>query len=156
MSAAHQPLTLRELSMEELPSILPLIEQHNVKLTPVELRRRLELMVPQGYRCIAAFQGEKMVGVAGYWVGTKFWCGEYLEPDNVFVLPELRSAGIGAKMMDYLEEKARTLGCKLVVLDSYVTYAGAHRFYFRRGYEITGYHFTRAVEQQARGAGEGV
>jgi len=51
-------------------------------------------------------------------------------------------------MMDYLEDKARQLQCKLIVLDSYVTYAGAHKFYFRRGYEITGYHFTRAVEER--------
>jgi GNAT superfamily N-acetyltransferase len=145
MSSNPDPLIIRELNTEELPSILPLIEQHNSKLTPAELRRRLDAMVPHGYRCIAAFQGGRMVGVAGYWTGVKFWCGEFLEPDNVFVLPELRSAGIGAKLMDHLEAKAEELGCKLVVLDSYVTYAGAHKFYFRRGYEITGYHFTRPV-----------
>lgn len=136
-------IIIRELATEELPSILPLIEQHNAKLSPEELRRRLELMIPNGYHCIAAFQNERMVGVAGYWHGTKFWCGEYLEPDNVFVLPELRSAGIGAKLMDWLEDKARELGCKCVALDSYVTYAGAHKFYFRRGYEIVGFHFIK-------------
>lgn len=146
MDTAPTDLIIRELAVEELPSILPLIEQHNAKLAPQEVRRRLEVMIPRGYRCIAAFMGERMVGVAGFWVGAKFWCGEYLEPDNVFVLPELRSAGIGAKMMDYLEEQARTLGCKVIGLDSYVTYAGAHKFYFRRGYEIVGFHFTRAVE----------
>lgn len=142
-----QEITIRELTTEELPSILPLIEQHNAKLAPEELRRRLENMIPHGYRCIAAFQEGRMVGVAGYWVGTKFWCGEYLEADNVFVLPELRSAGIGAKLMDFLEQKARELGCKVVALDSYVTYAGAHKFYFRRGYEIVGFHFTRKPEE---------
>lgn len=141
-----EDLTIRELRTEELPSILPLIEQHNAKLTPAELRRRLEAMIPHGYRCIAAFQHGRMVGVAGYWLGTKFWCGEYLEADNVFVLPELRSAGIGAKLMDHLEHKARELGCKVVALDSYVTYAGAHKFYFRRGYEIVGFHFTKNPE----------
>lgn len=138
-----QNLTIRELATEELPSILPLIEQHNAKLPPDELRRRLEAMIPHGYRCIAAFLDDRMVGVAGYWLGAKFWCGEYLEPDNVFVLPELRSSGIGAKLMDHLEDKARTLGCKVIALDSYVTYAGAHKFYFRRGYEIVGFHFIK-------------
>ncbi|MFZ4763724.1 MAG: GNAT family N-acetyltransferase [Roseimicrobium sp.] len=138
-----QDLTIRDLTTEELPSILPLIELHNAKIAPEVLRRRLEAMIPHGYHCIAAFQEERMVGVAGYWVGAKFWCGEYLEADNVFVLPELRSEGIGAKMMDYLEAKALTLGCKVVALDSYVTFAGAHKFYFRRGYEIAGFHFIR-------------
>jgi GNAT superfamily N-acetyltransferase len=147
ISPAPPPLTLRELGTEELPLILPLIELHNPKLTPAELRRRLEIMIPQGYRCIAAFHDERLVGVAGYWVGAKFWCGEYLEPDNVFVLPELRSAGIGAKMMDYLEEKARELQCKVVALDSYVTYTGAHKFYIRRNYEIVGFHFIKKTEE---------
>jgi hypothetical protein len=31
----------------------------------------------------------------------------------------------------------------VVALDSYVTYAGAHKFYFRRGYEIVGFHFIK-------------
>ena len=148
MDTTPSDLIIRELTVEELPSILPLIELHNAKLTPAELRRRLESMIPHGYQCIAAFMQDRMVGVAGFWVGAKFWCGEYLEPDNVFVLRELRSAGIGAKMMDYLEEKARTLGCKVIGLDSYVTYAGAHKFYFRRGYEIAGFHFIRPVENE--------
>jgi GNAT superfamily N-acetyltransferase len=147
MSAEPSDITIRELSAEELPSILPLIEQHNSKLTPEEVRRRFHAMLPHGYKCIGAFLEDRMVGVAGYWVGAKFWCGEFLEADNVYVLPELRSAGIGAKLMDYLEEKARQLRCKLVVLDSYVTYHGAHKFYIRRGYEITGYHFTRQVPE---------
>jgi len=121
---------------------------HNGQIGGYErIRRRLEGMIPHGYRCIGAYQGNRMVGVAGYWLGVKFWCGEFLEPDNVFVLPELRSAGIGAKIMDYLEDKARQLGCKMVALDSYVTYHGAHKFYIRRDYEIVGYHFVKKTEE---------
>lgn len=147
MSSSPSTLEIRELTTEELPSILPLVEQHNPKLAPEELRRRLGEMISHGYKCIAAFQDGRMLGVSGYWVGAKFWCGKYLEPDNVFVLPELRSAGIGAKMMDFLEEKARQLHCKVVALDSYVTYTGAHRFYIRRGYEIVGFHFIKKTEE---------
>ena len=53
-----QNVTIRELATEELPSILPLIEQHNAKLASAELRRRLDAMIPLGYHCIAAFQEE--------------------------------------------------------------------------------------------------
>ena len=138
-----QTITVRELSVEEFPLILPLIEKHNSKIAPEELRRRLEVMSTHHYHCIAAFDGEQIVGVAGYWLGARFYCGEFMDVDNVVVDESLRSHGIGSLMMDWLEAKARELGCKVVVLDSYVTFAGAHRFYFRQGYEILGYHFKK-------------
>ena len=141
MSTERVDVVIRELQQEEFPLILPLIERHNAKIPPEELHRRLKAMIPCGYHCIAAFEGERIVGVAGYWLGARFYCGEYMDVDNVVVDPDLRSKGVGAKMMDWLEAKARDRGCKVVVLDSYVTYAGAHRFYFRQGYEILGFHF---------------
>jgi GNAT superfamily N-acetyltransferase len=138
-------ITIRELATGELPLILPLIERHNAKIEPVELRRRLEAMIPHGYHCIAAFDGDRVVGVAGYWLGARFYCGEYMDVDNVVVDESLRSRGIGVRLMDWLHAKAAELGCKVVVLDSYVTFAGAHKFYFREGYEIIGYHFSRKL-----------
>ena len=114
-------------------------------LTDPELRRRLEVMISHGYHAIAAFEGDHMVGVAGYWLGARFYCGEYMDVDNVVVDETLRSRGIGQKLMDWLHDKARELGCKVVVLDSYVTYTRAHKFYFRQDYEILGYHFSRKV-----------
>ncbi len=140
-------LAIRELKQEELPLILPLIESHNARIAPEELRRRLDVMIPHGYHCIAAFQGDRLVGVAGYWLGARFYCGEYMDVDNVVVDETLRSQGIGAKLMDWLHAKAIELSCKIVVLDSYTTYAGAHRFYFREGYHILGFHFARDVRQ---------
>lgn len=138
-------LTIRELALGELPLILPLIEKHNPKIPPEELRRRLESMIPRGYHCIAAFEGETMVGVAGYWLIHRFYSGEYMDVDNVVVVETLRSHGIGAALMSWLETHARSLGCKAVMLDSYVTLTRAHRFYFRLGYEILGFHFYKAL-----------
>ena len=66
-----------------------------------------------------------------------------MDVDNFVVDEAFRSQGVGAKMMKCLEEKARSLGCKIVVLDTYVTFAGAHKFYFRQGYEILGFHFKK-------------
>src|SRR5687768_17324091 len=115
----NESITIRELAHDELPLILPLIEKHNAKIAPEELRRRLDAMIPHGYHCIAAFLDERIVGVAGYWLGARFYCGEYMDVDNVVVEESLRSRGIGAQMMAWLENKAQELGCKVVVLDSY-------------------------------------
>ncbi len=144
--APLENLLIRELQLEELPLILPLIALHNANIPQEELRRRLEAMILLDYHCIAAFHDGRIAGVAGYWIGTRFWCGEYMDVDNVVVDPELRSRGIGSLLMDWLHRKAVELGCRIVVLDSYVTYAGAHRFYFREGYQILGFHFTRDVQ----------
>jgi GNAT superfamily N-acetyltransferase len=138
-------ITVREITRGELPLILPLIERHNPKVEPAELRRRLEAMISFGYHGIAAFDGGHMVGVAGYWLGARFYCGEYMDVDNVVVDESLRSRGVGQKLMDWLHDRARELGCKVVVLDSYVTYNRAHKFYIRQDYEILGYHFSRKV-----------
>ncbi len=140
-------LVIRELAVEEFPAILPLIEQHNPKIPSEELRRRLAAMIPHRYHCIAAFLGDRMVGVAGYWLGARFYSGEYMDVDNVFVLPELRSSGIGARMMEWLHAKAAELRCQCLMLDSYLSYTDAHRFYLRLGYEQLGYHFLKRLPE---------
>ncbi len=143
----HLPsdLSIRELLPGELPLILPLIEAHNPTIPSAELRLRLETMIPRGYHCIAAFAGETITGVAGYWLIHRFYSGEYMDVDNVVVDETLRSRGTGAALMAWLEDHARRLGCQSIMLDSYVSYARAHRFYFRLGYEILGFHFRKVL-----------
>ncbi|MDB6071557.1 MAG: GCN5-related N-acetyltransferase [Verrucomicrobiales bacterium] len=136
---------VRELTPAEFPLILPLIEKHNATFPASELRSRLEKMTTRGYRCIGAFQNDRIVGVAGYWLITRFYSGDYMDVDNVVVDESLRSQGIGTALMEWLEKHAHHLGCRSVMLDSYVTLSRAHRFYFRHGYEILGYHFRKII-----------
>lgn len=136
---------VRELTHAELPLILPLIEKHNPSFPAEELRLRLEKMIERGYHCIAAYQEGRIVGVAGYWLITRFYSGDYMDVDNVVVDENLRAQGIGTALMDWLEKHAVSLGCRSVMLDSYVTLSRAHRFYFRHGYEILGYHFRKIM-----------
>lgn len=138
-------LQVRELTFGEFPQILPLIEKHNASFPAEVLRQRLDTMIGRGYRCIAAIQDGRIVGVAGYWIITRFYSGDYMDVDNVVVDENLRSQGIGTALMDWLEKHAISLGCRSVMLDSYVTLSRAHRFYFRHGYEILGYHFRKML-----------
>jgi GNAT superfamily N-acetyltransferase len=145
MATDLKTITIRELTAEQFPQVLPLISKLNPNTPPEELGRRLEVMMTKDYHCIAAYQEDRMVGVAGYWLKCRFYSGEYMDVDNVCVHPDLRSSGIGLQMMDWLHAKAQQLGCKSVMLDSYVTYAAAHRFYMRQGYEILGFHFRKQL-----------
>jgi len=52
-----------------------------------------------------------------------------------------RSTGAGKRMIDWLKEHARSLGCRQLELDSGVQRFGAHRFYLREGFHIPSHHF---------------
>jgi GNAT superfamily N-acetyltransferase len=52
------------------------------------------------------------------WSGTKLWSGKYLEIDNFIVHPEHRKKGIGKMLTDYVDAKAKELGCTMIVLDA--------------------------------------
>jgi GNAT superfamily N-acetyltransferase len=64
--------------------------------------------------CNRCFEGDVCVGLSGLWFGIKLWCGKYLEIDNFIVHPEHRKKGIG-KMTDYVDIKAKELGCTMIV-----------------------------------------
>ena len=122
-----------------------LIKQLNPSLTKKLFTERLKKMLAQGYHCIAYVEKGKYLGLCGFWQGTRFWCGDFIDLDNVVVTNELRSKGLGKKLVAWVEEKAVRLGCEMMVLDSYVSNHASHRFYFREGYIIKGYHFSKPL-----------
>ncbi len=104
-------------------------------------------MIPNNYFQLAAFENDICLGICGFWIGTKLWCGKYIELDNVVVKQEYRSKGVGKWMTDYLEEKARQMGCSILVLDAYTHNFGAHRFYYNQGFGPKGFHFVKILEE---------
>lgn len=138
-------LLIRLLAKQELAIILPLVQILNPDVAPDLLAQRLQDMVEQGYQCVAVFSDDDCVGVAGIWQGTRFWCGRYLDVDNVVVDPAYRGSGIGRQLMGWVEQYARQQGCEIMVLDAYVTNHSARRFYERMGYQVLGHHFVKSL-----------
>lgn len=122
-----------------------LIRQLNPTMTEAAFGAYVEKMLPQGYRCIAWQEEEKYLGLCGFWQGTRFWCGDFIDLDNVVVDEAARGRGVGKQMLDWIEAEARRLGCQQLGLDCYTTFHDAHRFYFREGYIIKGYHFIKPL-----------
>lgn len=125
---------------------LKLVQQTNPQLTKQQFTARLKKMQPLGYRCIAYVEKGKYIGLCGFWHGTRFWCGDFIDLDNVVVDEKARSKGIGKKMLDWVEKEAKLLKCDQLGLDCYAHFYDAHRFYFREGYIIKGYHFTKQLK----------
>ena len=131
----------------EFAPIYGLLIQTNPSLTKAEFKRRLKNMLAIGYRCIAMVENGHYLGICGFWEGTRFWCGDFIDVDNVIVDENVRGKNIGKKMIDWVEALAKKQGRVQLGLDCYVSFNEAHRFYFREGYIIKGYHFTKAIEK---------
>ncbi len=142
-----QTITVRELEGSEMPGMLSLVAIWNRHVDEHALHERLAEMLKIGYRCIGAFVDDELAGIAGFWIGTRFWCGRYLDADNVIVAEKWRNAGLGHRLMEWLHTEAETQGCEVVVLDAYLANFGAHRFYERLGYEKVGFHFIRHIRR---------
>ena len=141
--------TLRELrSQEEMLAQIDVLRELYPSLTREAYANDLVEMLPNnGYFQLAAFEGEKCVGIAGIWIGTKLWCGKYLEIDNLVVSDTYRSAGIGKLLFERLEEMAKGHGCSMMALDSYTVNFQAHKFFYNKGFVPKGFHFIHVLEE---------
>lgn len=104
---------------------------------------------PAGYRLVGAFNGpdSEALAVAGFREVRALAWGHYLYVDDVSTVPAARRAGHGERLMDWLTEEARRLGCEGLHLDSGVAAdrAPAHRLYMRHGLRISAHHFERPI-----------
>ena len=77
----------------EMLEQLPIIQQLYPDYTLEIYGNLLYKMIPHNYKQLIVVENGITMGLAGFWIGTKLWCGKYLEMDNVaymkiFVLKE--------------------------------------------------------------------
>jgi GNAT superfamily N-acetyltransferase len=76
--------------------------------------------------------------------------GRRFEVDDLVTRASDRSRGYGAVMLREMANKAASLGCQSIVLNSATYRQRAHKFYFREGFSITAFHFTKPVKSANR------
>ena len=111
-----------------------------------EYDRELDDMIPHKYGQVGVFIENECVGLTGFWIGTKLWCGKYLELDNVVISSKKRSKGIGKVLFDYMAEMAKNEGCSMLALDSYTSNFKAHKFFYNQGFTPKGFHFINILD----------
>lgn len=142
-------MKIKELkTLEEMLSQIETMKYLYPKLTLEKYQSYLQEMIPHNYNQVAVFEGDVCVGLSGFWIGTKLWCGKYIELDNFIVHPGHRSKGIGKLITDYINDKAIAIGCTSTVLDAYTTNFTAHRFYYNQGYGPKGFHFVKVLNEE--------
>jgi GNAT superfamily N-acetyltransferase len=143
-------LTIRRASADDLPRVVALLQQESIA---GEVREDIGPPLPQRYYDAfavieadpdnAIFVAELGGEIAGAFQRTFIRHlqrgGERVsEIESVIVDERWRGRGIGAAMMRWAINEARTAGCARVQLTSNVARRDAHRFYQRLGF-VPGY-----------------
>jgi len=141
-------MEIRELlTKDEMLAQLHVLNEMYPSLTLEEYSAELDVMLPHRYGQVAVFDGNHCVGLTGYWLGSKLWCGKYLELDNVVVCAKHRSKGIGKLLFDFMLQKAKDENVTMLSLDSYTSNFKAHKFFYNEGYAPRGFHFINILEK---------
>ena len=126
--------------------VFPVLHELRSDLTPEILAAVYAEGHRQGLRYLAAYDGERCVGVAGWRVVATTAAIRKLYVDDLVTTASERSGGVGGALMAELAGRAQALGCRVLDLDSGVQRADAHRFYMRSGLTITSFHFARRID----------
>ncbi len=132
-------------TLAEMEACFALLQQLNPAMDATRYKQLLSQMLPNGYRMAGILTGDTCVGVSGFWVNTKLYCGKYLEVDNFVIDASHRNKQLGKQLLDWLIDQAKAANCDTVMLDAYTSNSEAHRFYFREGFHIKSYHFYRSI-----------
>jgi GNAT superfamily N-acetyltransferase len=125
-------VTVRELrSDDEIMSAYPLMAALRDRIAAgtflVEVRRQQG----QGYELLGAFDGPRLVALAGVRRTHTLSRGEHLFVDDLVTDESLRGHGYGRRLMEWLERRCASEGIPKIYLDSRSTARG---FYERIGF----------------------
>nr|XP_060638863.1 thialysine N-epsilon-acetyltransferase-like [Anolis sagrei ordinatus] len=138
---------IREATVEDCEQIMSLIQEiaayhhleHDVTINS-EVLKADGFGANSFFKCLLAEQpaenGSKPVrpiGYALYYFGYSVNHGRMLYLENLYVVPELRSKGIGMKLMKKVAEVALAAGCKEIKFVTVEWNQGAKDFYDRMG-----------------------
>ncbi|MCA9402250.1 MAG: GNAT family N-acetyltransferase [Candidatus Omnitrophica bacterium] len=131
---------------DQLTTILPLLKKLDPAIGEDVLEERLAGMMDLNYQCVGVYQNDQLIGMSGFWLLNKYYVGKHLEPDNVFILEEYRSGGLGHLLIEWLENYARKAGCRAIELNCYLKNTEGNRFWEKEGYRPLGIHYQKILE----------
>ncbi|MEU3355987.1 GNAT family N-acetyltransferase [Streptomyces sp. NPDC037389] len=100
-----------------------------------------------GLRFTAAYRDDgRCVGAAGWRLVVNTSTVRSLYVDDLVTADDVRSTGVGHRLLAHLEEYARAAGCRLLTLDSGTHRTDAHRFYHRERMAVTAFHFQKPLD----------
>jgi GNAT superfamily N-acetyltransferase len=139
-------IEIKLIANDQIFSIIPLLRTLNGAIPEAVLRSRLNEMLEQGYRCAGIYSEHNLIGICGLWIITKYYVGKHIEPDNVVILEEYRSNGLGKRLITWVCSYAKSQGCIASELNCYLSNEKGQAFWDGQGYKKIGYHYQRTIE----------
>lgn len=103
---------------------------------------RIRRMMKTGYQLVFIETEDGQVpAVGGFRIEEMLHRGKSIYLDDLSTSEKFRSKGYGGKIIDWLLELAKKENCSSFHLDSGVQRFAAHRFYLKKGFNITSHHF---------------
>lgn len=132
---------------KDIDSVIPLVEKlNNYQISYETLKQRFSEMIAQNnYECAVIYNGEQLIGVSGLWYCTRHYSGRSVEPDHVYIDEAYRNKGLGKQFFNWIYNYVKEKGYKAVELNTYVSNAPSHKFYFNEGFKILGFHFLKKL-----------
>jgi GNAT superfamily N-acetyltransferase len=118
----------------ELAACFPVMQALRPHLTSeAELIARIQAQAAQGYRLLAAWRDQMVIGAAGYRMQENLIRGRFCYVDDLVVAESERRNGLGARLLDAVAAEARKANCNRLTLDTGLDNLLGQRFYFRYG-----------------------
>lgn len=134
------------LEKENILDVVPLVQKLNGnKDSDAILIDRFSEMITQNYECAVIYDDDKLIGVCGLWFCTRHYSGKSVEPDHVFIEDSYRGKGLGKQFFEWIYSYVKAKGFEAMELNTYVSNAASHKFYFNEGFKILGYHFFKKL-----------
>ncbi len=142
------PLVIRAATGEDAPALASLLGQLGYASSETEVHERLERMMTQErINMLVAVRGTEVLGLA-----TAHRLSLLNRPRDVMHLTALvvdrnaRGQGVGRGLVAAVEERARAAGCERLSVATHVDRDGAHAFYERLGFALTGRRYARVLD----------
>ena len=144
-AAARTPLVLRHAEgRADLAACFPVMHELRPHLADAaQFIERVARQSQAGYRLLAAWDGDAVIGLAGYRPEENLIYGRFMYVDDLVVAASDRRGGIGARLLDAVRDECRRSHIPTLVLDTAIDNSLAQRFYFRYGMLARGLRFSR-------------
>lgn len=136
MNNDQEPLQIRPLQSTDYEQWLPLWRAYQVfyevtlddAVTRSVFERALDPDAP--IHCAVAVQGERLVGLVHAVLHQSTWaCNDFCYLEDLYVAPEIRGAGAGKRLIEWVQDFARQHNCARLYWHTHETNKRAQKLY---------------------------
>jgi GNAT superfamily N-acetyltransferase len=127
-----QAVSVRELGSDaEIQAAFAVMSELRDRIRPETFLAEVRRQQVEGYRLFGAFDGDRLVGLAGVRRSHTVARGEHLFIDDLVTTGDARGRGVGTQLLAWLAARAREEGLDRIYLESRDTAKG---FYEQLGF----------------------